>query len=191
LHGLIRPISACAIVCLALAAALACAPRSQREAIAMAENAYYEDRCKGVLVRLEQARIMSSKPLEREPRRMEVECSMAIEDAKVAEEKLYDLCEDFDWSRDGIAIAVIKKAAVYPVNQAAREVDGYVQLGLEIGDDGRVEYARVLASEPATFFDSPARKAVMKWRYCPKRFLPVDTRWPKTAEMRFKLPVLR
>jgi len=187
----IRLISACAAVCLAFAAALACAPRSQREAIAMAENAYYEDRCKGVLARLEQARIMSSKPLERDPRRMEVECSMAIEDAEVAEQKLEALCEDFDWSRNGIAIAVIKKAAVYPVNQAAREVDGYVQLGLEIDDEGRVEYARILASEPASFFDSAARKAVMKWRYCPRRFLPVDTRWPETAEMRFKLPVLR
>ena len=157
----------------------------------MAETAYYEDRCKGVLVRLEQARIMSPKPLDRESRRMEVECSYDLEDAEEAEQRLHTLCQDFDWSKNGIAVAIIKKAAVYPVDRAAREVDGYVQFGLEIDDEGRVENARVLASEPGKFFDSAAKKAVLQWRYCPRRYLPVDTRWPKTAEMRFKLPVLR
>ena len=157
----------------------------------MAKNAYDDDRCKGVLVRLDQARVMSRKPLDRESRRMEVECSQAQEDDEVAERKLQDLCEDFDWSRDGVAVAVIKNAAVYPVDRAAREVDGYVQFGLEIDDDGRVAHARILSSEPPKFFDSAAKKAVLQWRYCPRRFLPVDARWPKTAEMRFKLPVLR
>jgi len=191
LPRLTRPISAFAAVCLALAPALACAPRSQREAIAMATNAYEDDRCKGVLVRLDQARVISRKPLDRESRRMEVECSQAIEDAEVAEQKLQDLCEDFDWSKDGVAIAVIKQAAVYPVDRAAREVDGYVRLGIEIDYDGRVARARILSSEPPKLFDSAAKKAVLQWRYCPKRFVPVDTRWPETAEMRFVLPVLR
>jgi TonB family protein len=191
LHRLIRPISTCAAICLTLSAGLACAPRSQREAIAMAETAYYEDRCKGVLVRLEQARIMSRKPLDRESRRMEVECSYELEDAEVAEQRLHAVCQDFDWSKDGVAVAVIKTAAVYPVDRAAREVDGYVRLGLEIDDEGRVAHARILTSEPGKFFDSAAKKAVMQWRYCPRRYLPVDARWPKTAEMRFKLPVLR
>ncbi len=189
--GAIRPISAFAAVCLALAPVLACAPRSQREAIAMARNAYAEDRCKGVLLRLDQARIMSRRPLDRESRRMEVECSQAIEDAEVAERKLGALCEEFDWTRDGVAVAVIKQAAVYPVDRAARGVDGYVRLGLEIDDEGRVAHARILSSEPSTLFDSAAKKAVLQWRYCPKRFMPADTRWPKTAEMRFSLPAVR
>ncbi len=157
----------------------------------MARNAYEEDRCKGVLVRLNQARMMSRKPLDRESRRMEVECSQAIEDAEVAERKLEALCEHFDWSRDGVAVAVIKKAAVYPVDQAAREVDGYVRFGLEIDDDGRVARAHILSSEPSKLFDSAAEKAVLKWRYCPKRLMPADTRWPRTAEMRFSLPAVR
>jgi TonB family protein len=122
---------------------------------------------------------------------MEVECSQALEEARVAERKLHGLCEDFDWSRDGVATAVIKQAAVYPVDRAARGVDGYVRLGIEIDDDGRVTSARILSSEPSGLFDSAARKAVLQWRYCPKRFVPADTRWPETAEMRFKLPVIR
>lgn len=157
----------------------------------MARNAYEDERCKGVLVRLEQARIMSRKPLDRESRRMEVECSQALEDAEVAERKLQALCTDFDWSRDGVASAVIKRAAVYPVDRAAREVDGVVRLGLDIDEEGRVAAARILSSEPSRLFDSAARKAVLQWRYCPRRFLPADTRWPETAEMRFTLPVTR
>ncbi|HEY5658986.1 MAG TPA: TonB family protein [Myxococcota bacterium] len=155
----------------------------------MARSAYEKDRCKGVLVRLEQARIMSRKPLDQESRRMEVECSQVLEDAEIAERKLQALCTDFDWSRDGVATAVIKRAAVYPVDRAAREVDGFVRLGLEIDDEGRVADARILSSEPSNFFDTAARKAVLRWRYCPKRLLPADTRWPETAEMRFALPV--
>lgn len=157
----------------------------------MARNAYEADRCKGVLVRLDQARRMSRTPLDQESLRMEVECSQALDDPVVAERKLYALCENFDWTKEGVAIAVIKKAAVYPVDRAAREVDGYVRLKLDIDDEGRVASVRILSSEPPKLFDSAARKAVLQWRYCPKRLLPADTRWPETAEMRFMLPVMR
>jgi len=152
----------------------------------MANTAYGEDRCKGVLVRLDQARKMSSEPLDRRSRQIEMECSERIEEPRVVERKLAALCKDFDWTRDGIALAVIKRAAIYPTGHNRRQTKGFVRFGLGIDDDGRVVEARVVASEPPGEFDSVAEKAIVEWRYCPKRYLPADTRWPETATLKFR-----
>jgi TonB family protein len=174
---------------LALVAALpACAPRSQHEAIVMAQKAYDKDRCKGVLVRVDQARRMSREPIDRESRRMETECSTRLESARIAERRVTALCKDFDWTKDGTAIAIIQNAADFPTDPAARGTDGYVRFALKIDDDGFVADARVVESVPRGVFDSPAKKAISKWRYCPRALLPPGTRYPETAEMRFKNP---
>ncbi|MDH3520090.1 MAG: energy transducer TonB [Myxococcales bacterium] len=181
-----RPIAVSACLLAMLLSALACAPRSQREAIAMARTAYREDRCKGVLVRLDEARRMSATPLDQESRRAEVECSVRLESARISERRVAALCQDFDWSSDGIATAIIKNAAVFPVDPAARGTGGYVRFALEIDDEGRVMRTRVLESEPEGIFDSPAEKGVAKWRYCPRKYLAEGVRYPETAEMRFR-----
>jgi len=154
----------------------------------MARSAYDKDRCKGVLVRIDQARRMSREPLDQESRRMEVECSTRLESARISKRRVDTLCKDFDWTKDGTAVAIIQNAAVFPTDPAARGTDGYVRFALEIDDDGYVAHARVTESVPRGMFDSPAKKAIAKWRYCPRALLPPGTRYPESAEMRFRNP---
>jgi len=154
----------------------------------MARKSYAKDRCKGVLVRIDQARRMSREPIDQESRRMEVECSTRIESARVSERRIAALCKEFDWTKDGTAIAVIQNPAVFPTDPAARGTDGYVRFALDIDADGRVVGARVTESVPKGMFDSPAEKAISKWRYCPRALLPKGSRYPETAEMRFRNP---
>ena len=169
---------------------LACAPRSQHEALVMAHKAYAKSRCKGVLIRITEARKISNEPLDRKSRAIEVECSFALEDPRVAERRLESVCEDFDWTRDGTAVTVIQHPVVYPSNQAALEIDGYVRFGLEINDDGRVAGTKILESKPPGTFDSVAEKSIREWRYCPRRYQPEGTEWPMAATLRFKVPPL-
>jgi TonB family protein len=181
-----RAISTLVCVFFALALAVACGPRSQQEAIAMAKTAYQKDRCKGVLARLGQARKMSREPLDLTSRQIEVECSERIEAPEAFERKLAAVCQDFDWTRDGTALAVIKRAAIYPTGHNKRQTDGFVRFGIEIDDEGHVSDARVLESQPRGAFDSVARKAIEEWRYCPLRYMPPDTRWPETALLKLR-----
>jgi len=179
-----------AVLVSAVVVVLACAPRSQREALVMAHKAYAKDRCKGVLVRITEARRMSSAPLDRDSRAIEVECSFALEDPRIAEQRLATICQDFDWTRNGTAVTVIQHPVVYPSNQAALRVDGRVRFGIEIDDEGRIANTKVLESKPSGTFDSVAEKSLREWRYCPRRYLPEDTKWPESATLRFEVPRL-
>jgi TonB family protein len=181
-----RPISTIVFLFIALALVVACAPRSQREAIAMARTAYGKDRCKGVITRLGQAREMSREPLDRTSRQIEVDCSSRIESPEQFEKRLASICEDFDWTREGTALAVVKRAAIYPTGHNRRQTDGFVRFSVEIDDEGNVSKAHILESQPPGAFDSVARKAIREWRYCPLRYLPVDTRWPETATLKLR-----
>lgn len=152
----------------------------------MARTAYGKDRCKGVITRLEQARTMSREPLDRTSRQIEVDCSSRIESPERFEKRLASICEDFDWTREGTAVAVIKRAAIYPTGHNRRQTDGFVRFGIEIDDEGQVGKAHILESQPPGAFDSVARKAIEEWRYCPLRYLPADTRWPETATLKLR-----
>ena len=56
----------------------------------------------------------------------------------------------------------------YPQRAAARGIEGYVVLRFMITEAGTVEDPEVLRAEPAGFFESAARRAVLRWKYQPQ-----------------------
>jgi TonB family protein len=67
----------------------------------------------------------------------------------------------------GAPVPASRPGAVYPRLAEAAGVEGRVELGFDVGDDGRVSNARVLESTPAHLFDRAALLAVSRWRYQP------------------------
>lgn len=55
---------------------------------------------------------------------------------------------------------------VYPPEARSSKVEGWVELGMQVDEDGNVTHAEVLSSRPAGVFDDAAMAAVMQWRYC-------------------------
>jgi protein TonB len=68
---------------------------------------------------------------------------------------------------DRQATAVFRPEPTYPLHARQRGIEGFVELSLTIGADGKVKEARVLRSEPAGVFDETTRKAALRWRYEP------------------------
>lgn len=56
----------------------------------------------------------------------------------------------------------------YPSNARQRRVEGWVELELGVGADGRVTDVQVIASEPARIFDREAVRAAQRWRFEPR-----------------------
>jgi len=57
--------------------------------------------------------------------------------------------------------------AVYPAQARAEGVEGYVVVRSDVGVDGLVRNARVVASSPRDVFDEAAVQAVSRWRFRP------------------------
>lgn len=55
----------------------------------------------------------------------------------------------------------------YPPAARKRGVTGFVTFDLTIGADGRVEHARIKASEPPGIFDEAARAVIERWAFSP------------------------
>ena len=58
-------------------------------------------------------------------------------------------------------------APEYPRKAYRDEVEGFVDLELTIGPNGRVEDVAILQAEPRQVFERAAIRAVMRWRYKP------------------------
>lgn len=56
---------------------------------------------------------------------------------------------------------------VYPSQAVRRGIEGWVDLELVVGLDGRVASVRVLQAEPQNVFESAARRAISRWRFEP------------------------
>lgn len=56
----------------------------------------------------------------------------------------------------------------YPSAARQRRVEGWVELELGVGADGRVTDVQVIASEPARIFDREAVRAAQRWRFEPR-----------------------
>lgn len=56
----------------------------------------------------------------------------------------------------------------YPSAARQRRVEGWVELELGVGADGRVFDVQVIASEPARIFDREAMRAAQRWRFEPR-----------------------
>ncbi|MDW8479236.1 MAG: energy transducer TonB [Xanthomonadales bacterium] len=55
----------------------------------------------------------------------------------------------------------------YPREAWRRGLEGWVEVALSIGADGRVVDARVVASEPRGVFERAALRAVLQWQFEP------------------------
>jgi len=56
----------------------------------------------------------------------------------------------------------------YPRREAARGIEGWVQLEFNITPAGTVDGARVIDADPKNAFDQAALKAIARWKYNPK-----------------------
>lgn len=63
--------------------------------------------------------------------------------------------------------ATRRVAPQYPPAARKRGVTGFVTFELTIGADGRVQHARIKASEPAGVFDDAARQVIERWAFSP------------------------
>ena len=67
------------------------------------------------------------------------------------------------------ARALSTARAVFPAQARRQKIEGWVDLQVVIDASGRVTEASVIGAQPARIFDVEARRAVMRWRYSPKR----------------------
>lgn len=66
---------------------------------------------------------------------------------------------------------VISRAPViYPKSALRKHIKGYVIVNLLIGEDGSVEIAKVLESNPVGVFDQAALNGVRNWRFSPAQY---------------------
>ena len=56
----------------------------------------------------------------------------------------------------------------FPQRAAARGVEGYVLLRFIVTETGSVEDPEVLRAEPPGYFETAARRAVLRWKYQPQ-----------------------
>lgn len=67
------------------------------------------------------------------------------------------------------ARALSTARAVFPAQARRQKIEGWVDLQVVVAADGRVTEALVVGAQPSRIFDVEARRAVMRWRYSPKR----------------------
>ena len=67
------------------------------------------------------------------------------------------------------ARALSTARAVFPAQARRQKIEGWVDLQVVVDASGRVTEALVLGAQPSRIFDVEARRAVLRWRYSPKR----------------------
>ena len=67
------------------------------------------------------------------------------------------------------ARALSTARVVFPAQARRQKIEGWVDLQVVVDASGRVTEASVIGAQPARIFDVEARRAVMRWRYSPKR----------------------
>jgi len=73
----------------------------------------------------------------------------------------------------------IKFMPQYPAEAAEQQLEGFVVLSFNIGNDGSVQNLKIVESDPPTVFDKAAKRAVSRWNFRPilvgKDATPMDT----------------
>lgn len=69
---------------------------------------------------------------------------------------------------DADAIPLVRVQPMYPPTAAQQRIEGWVRMVFDIGTNGSVKNARVMASDPPNVFDMAALQAIKKWKYKPK-----------------------
>lgn len=75
----------------------------------------------------------------------------------------------------------------YPARALDGEIEGWVDLALEIDEGGAVRSVEVAAAEPAGIFEEAAAAAVWQWRYQPAIFRGRPVRCRMQQRVLFKL----
>lgn len=83
---------------------------------------------------------------------MEIEIGMNIGDIHIARE----------------LTPLVKIPPEYPQRALAKEIEGYVVLRFVVTETGSVEAPEILHAEPEGYFESAARRAVLRWKYQPQ-----------------------
>jgi protein TonB len=83
---------------------------------------------------------------------MEIEVGMNIGDIHIARE----------------LTPLVKIPPEYPQRAIAREIEGYVVLSFFVTETVSVEAPEILHAEPEGYFESAARRAVLRWKYQPQ-----------------------
>ena len=83
---------------------------------------------------------------------MEIEVGMNIGDIHIARE----------------LTPLVKIPPEYPQRALSKEIEGYVVLRFIVTETGSVEAPEILHAEPEGYFESAARRAVLRWKYQPQ-----------------------
>lgn len=77
---------------------------------------------------------------------------------------------DFGAMSDGDYLPVVRVQPTYPQRALERGIEGYAVVELTVASDGSVpkETIRIVAAEPAGYFEREALKAAAKFKYKPK-----------------------
>ena len=63
---------------------------------------------------------------------------------------------------------LVKIPPEYPQRAMAKDIEGYVVLRFIVTETGSVESPEILHAEPEGYFESAARRAVLRWKYQPQ-----------------------
>jgi protein TonB len=83
---------------------------------------------------------------------MEIEVGMNIGDIHIARE----------------LTPLVKVPPEYPQRAMAKDIEGYVVLRFVVTETGTVEEPEILHAEPEGYFESAAKRAVLRWKYQPQ-----------------------
>lgn len=84
-------------------------------------------------------------------------------------------------------VLVSSPAAQYPSSAKRQKIEGWVEFKLTLDREGRVTDAQIVGAEPNRLFDVEARRAVMRWRFQPKRVDNVAVEAVVRQRLSFKL----
>ena len=92
--------------------------------------------------------------------------------------KSIELYKDFTHTGLGHDLVVVSQengglksgfAPMYPPKAMRSQAEGWVEVMISVGTDGRVTNVSVLGAEPRGMFEQAAKKAVYKWTFHPKK----------------------
>ena len=84
-------------------------------------------------------------------------------------------------------VLVSSPAAQYPSSAKRRNIEGWVEFKLTLDREGRVTDAQIVGAEPSKLFEVEARRAVLRWRFEPKRVDDVAVEAVVRQRLSFKL----
>jgi len=102
---------------------------------------------------------------------------------------LQDIANDAIMSEDTVDVkpkVQSRPPLEYPAKAARDGIKGYVVINILIAQDGSVEIAKILESQPAGIFDSAALNAVRSWRFSPAMYKAKPVKMWAKQKIRFQ-----